>query len=154
MTPTDPAWREKLHRPLRPRAGRYVSYGFAIVWVVVFTSVTAGFPPLPGTGVLDRLAFLLVALAGGFLLYRLGAVAVLPSEGGVVVRNIGGSTRLDWAEVVQVRFDSGSTWCQLDLSDGTSVNALGIQGSDGAHAQRDAVRLATLVELHQRSDRG
>ncbi len=145
-----PDARALLHRPIRPRAGRIVSFVLAAIWAAVFTGAAFGFPPVPDRGTADSIASLLLAAAGAFFLYRLGAVAVLPAEDHVVVRNIARSTRMDWAEVVDVRFDSNSTWGRLDLADGTSLNTLGIQTADGAHARRDAVRLATLVELHSR----
>lgn len=142
--------RAELHRPVRPRAGRVVSYVLAVVWAAVFVGAAFGFPPIPERGVLDSVAFVLLAAAGAFFLYRLGAVAVLPSESGLVVRNIVGRTALQWPEVVEVRFDRDSTWGKLDLADGTTMNVLGIQTADGGYAQQQAVRLATLVELHSR----
>ena len=142
--------RAELHRPVRPRAGRAVSHVLAAVWALVFVGAAFGFPPIPDRGTLDSVAFVLLAVAGAFFLYRLGAVAVLPSEQGLVVRNIVGRTALEWAEVVEVRFDRDSTWGKLDLADGTTMNVLGLQTADGGYAQREAVRLATLVELHAR----
>ncbi|WP_110181464.1 PH domain-containing protein [Nocardioides solisilvae] len=47
--------------------------------------------------------------------------------------------RLAWPQVVAVRMPPGSPWASLDLSDGTTVPVMGIQGSDGARA-RAAVR--------------
>jgi len=141
--------RVELHRPIRPRAGRVVAYGVAVAWALLALALAAGFPmPIPGMGPLDRVAFVVVGAAGAYLLHRLGGVAVLPSEAGVVVRNVVGTRALDWAQVVDVRFGRDSTWGRVNLSDGTSLNTMGIQSSDGAHAGRDAVRLATLVELH------
>ena len=146
--------RAELHRPVRPRAGRVISYVLAAVWAVVFVAAASGLPQIPGRGTADSVAFVLLAAAGAFFLYRLGAVAVLPSESGLVVRNIVGRTALAWAEVVEVRFDRDSTWGKLDLADGTTLNVLGIQTADGRYAQQEAVRLATLVELHAREGGG
>ena len=146
--------RTELHRPVRPRAGRVVSYVLAVVWAVVFVGAAVGFPPVPGRETADSVAFLLLAAAGALLLYRLGAVAVLPSESGLVVRNIAGRTSLEWAQVVEVRFDRDSTWGKLDLADGTTLNMLGVQTADGGYAREQAVRLATLVELHAREGGG
>ncbi|MFC5379720.1 PH domain-containing protein [Aquipuribacter nitratireducens] len=140
--------RQRVHRPLRPRWGRWVPYGVAVAWVVVFGALAAGYPPYPGIGVGDRVGFLTLAAAGAWLLHRFGGVAVLPDEAGVVVRNVLTTRRLEWAEVVGVRFGRDSTFARLDLSDGTTHTVLGIQSADGAHAGHAAVRLATLVELH------
>lgn len=142
--------RASLHRPIRPRAGRVVPFVLAVVWLLVFGALAAGWPPYPGIGVADRIGFFLFALLGGWLLYRFGSVAVVPDEDGIVVRNVLASRRLSWAEVVGVRYGPDSTWARLDLSDGTVIATLGIQTADGAWAARSAVRLATLVELHAR----
>lgn len=44
-----------------------------------------------------------------------------------------------WPEVIAVHLPPGAPWAVLDLADGTSQSAMGIQGSDGARA-RVAVR--------------
>ena len=143
--------RGELHRPIRPRAGRVVAHGVAVAWAVLTLALATGFPArVPGTGFADSVGFLVLGVAGVVLLLRLGGVAVLPSETGLLVRNVVGRRRLDWAEIVDVRFGRHSTWGRLNLSDGTSLQVMGIQSADGGHASRDAVRLATLVELHAR----
>jgi hypothetical protein len=40
----------------------------------------------------------------------------------------------------------------LDLSDGTSVSAVGIQGSDGARAKLQVRQLLALVDANSRTD--
>ena len=51
---------------------------------------------------------------------------------------------LEWAEVIAVNLPPGAPWAVLDLADGTSAPAMGIQGSDGARA-RTAVRELRVV---------
>ena len=102
--------RDELHRPVRPRAGRWVPLVLVVVWLVVFGALAAGYPPYPGIGIGDRIGFLLVAGTGGWLLMRFGTVAVLPDETGLVVRNVLTRRRLAWAEVVGVRFGRDSTF--------------------------------------------
>lgn len=143
--------RAGLHRAIRPRAGRAVAYAVAVAWALLALALAVGFPAeVPGMGVPDRVGFLVLGVGGAYLLHRLASVAVLPSESGVVVRNVVGTRSLDWAQVVDVRFGRDSTWGRVNLADGTSLQMMGIQSADGAHASRDAVRLATLVELHAR----
>lgn len=143
--------RDGLHRPIRPRAGRVVAYAVAVAWALLTAALATGYPArLPGAGLPDSVGFAVLGVAGVLLLVRLGGVAVLPSETGVLVRNVVGRRSLEWAEVVGVRFGRDSTWGRLDLSDGTSLQTMGIQSADGARAAQDAVRLATLVELHAR----
>lgn len=53
----------------------------------------------------------------------------------------------EWAQVIAVRLPPGAPWVTLDLADGTSAPAMGIQGSDGDRARRAARELrATVVQ--------
>jgi hypothetical protein len=47
--------------------------------------------------------------------------------------------------VVAVRFGDGDPWVMLDLRDGDVLAVMAIQRADGAYAQAEARRLATLV---------
>ena len=47
-----------------------------------------------------------------------------------------------------MRFGSGRPWVQLDLADGDTLAVMGIQRADGACADAEARRLATLVAQH------
>ena len=48
----------------------------------------------------------------------------------------------EWAEVVAVHLPPGAPWVTLDLADGTTVAAMGIQGSDGDRARTRGPRAA------------
>jgi len=50
-----------------------------------------------------------------------------------------------WAQVVAVHLAPGAPWVTLDLADGETAAAMGIQGSDGARAQQAARELKLLV---------
>ncbi len=50
-----------------------------------------------------------------------------------------------WAEVLAVHLPPGAPWAVLDLADGTSQSAMGIQGSDGSRAQRAVRELRGLI---------
>ncbi len=52
----------------------------------------------------------------------------------------------EWPEVLAVHLAPGAPWAVLDLADGTSQPAMGIQGSDGARAQRAVAELRLLVD--------
>ncbi len=45
----------------------------------------------------------------------------------------------EWSQVISVSLRRGAPWGTLDLSDGTTVSLIGVQGSDGERARR-AVR--------------
>ena len=50
-----------------------------------------------------------------------------------------------WAQVIAVNLPPGAPWVTLDLADGESAPAMGIQGSDGARAHEAARQLRRLV---------
>ncbi|MGO4751310.1 PH domain-containing protein, partial [Streptomyces sp. 2MCAF27] len=63
--------------------------------------------------------------------------------------NLTTKRRLAWAEVLRVNLRSGDPWVYLDLSDGTSLAAMGIQpGIAKARAIDDARALRALAERH------
>ena len=92
----------------------------------------------------------LVTLAVVFVLHRLADVRVEASEEGVLVVNVVGRRRLEWAEVVGVRLLRDDAWMLLDLSDGSALAAMGVQKSEGERAQRQAREFARLVNEHTR----
>ena len=51
----------------------------------------------------------------------------------------------EWAEVLAVHLPPGAPWAVLDLADGTSAPAMGIQGSDGGRARRAVRELRALI---------
>lgn len=51
----------------------------------------------------------------------------------------------EWAEVLAVHLPPGAPWAVLDLADGTSQPAMGIQGSDGARARRAVRELRAML---------
>jgi hypothetical protein len=53
---------------------------------------------------------------------------------------------LAWPQVVGVHLPPGAPWVTLDIADGTTVSAMGIQGSDGDRARRAVRDLRRLVE--------
>ena len=87
--------------------------------------------------------------AAGFALARSRVVA---REEGLVVVNGYRRREYEWPELVAVNLPPGAPWVTLDLADGTTVSAMGIQGSDGARA-RTAVRELRAV-LSDRSTPG
>ena len=85
----------------------------------------------------------LMLYVGGFALARSRLVA---RPDGLTVVNGYRTRRFDWNEVLAVQLRAGSPWAVLDLSDGTSVAAMGIQGSDGPRAVRQVRQVRALVD--------
>ncbi len=134
-------------RPGRTRA-ILLSAGAAIF--VVITTIALLLEKL-GPG--ERLSFILTAALMFGVLAQLARVKVVADENGVTVVNIASRRRLEWAEIVQVNLRPGDPWVFLNLSDGTSLPALGIQpGIAKQRAIADARALRALTEAHSVGD--
>jgi hypothetical protein len=138
----------------RARLGRLVTYPVAVAFMAVLVWLAVVLPDGPtGYGTADRVFLLVVALGSGWFLHRLASVRVVTDPGGLTVRNVVRRRRLDWAEVVGVRMTPDDPWASLDLADGTTLAAMGIQSADGPRGRQAAVRLAELVAAHTATDR-
>ncbi len=54
----------------------------------------------------------------------------------------------EWPQVVDVSLRHGAPWAGLDLSDGTQISVVAIQGSDGPRAERAVRELRALIAAH------
>jgi len=132
-TPLPRTW-----RPLGVRLAALVFGGgllvvCAMAWVGFQDEIRASFTPAQ-KGTLLLMGLLIVAALLGLSRSRVTAEADR-----IIVVN--GYRRHEYAraQVVAVTMPRGAPWATLDLHDGTSVAAMGIQGSDGDRA-RAAVR--------------
>ncbi|MFC5219395.1 PH domain-containing protein [Streptomyces coerulescens] len=117
--------------------------------VAIFVVITAVALLLEKLGPGERLSFILTGALMFGVLAMLARVKVVADESGVTVVNIATRRRLDWAEILQVNLRPGDPWVFLNLSDGTSLPALGIQpGIAKQHAIADARALRALAEAH------
>ena len=91
------------------------------------------------------LAFGLLAFSVWFALVRSRVVAE-PDR--LVVVNGYRRREYAWAQVVAVHLPPGAPWVTIDLADGSTVAAMGIQGSDGNRAKQAVRELRATVE-HQ-----
>ena len=98
---------------------------------------------------LTLVGFGLAAAAGGYALAR-SRVEARPD--GLVAVNGYRAHHYPWAEVTGVTLRAGGPWAILELADGSTAPAMGIQGSDGnrAVAQVKALR----VIMRSREDGG
>ncbi|MFD9788844.1 PH domain-containing protein [[Kitasatospora] papulosa] len=130
----------------RPTLTRVVLLAVGAAMFVVITAVALTLEKL-GPG--ERTSFVFVALLFFGVLALLSRPRVTADETGVMVVNITRTRRLAWAEIVRVNLRAGDPWVFLDLSDGTSMPALGIQpGIAKERAVTDARALRALVEFH------
>ena len=113
----------------------------------IFVVITAVALLLEKLGPGERLSFILTGALMFGVLALLARVRVVADEAGVTVVNIASRRRLAWAEIVQVNLRPGDPWVFLNLSDGTSLPALGIQpGIAKDKAIADARALRALAE--------
>ncbi|GAA2275689.1 PH domain-containing protein [Streptomyces hawaiiensis] len=134
----------------RPGSTRVVLLTAAVAIFVVITAVAMLLKQLsPG----ERVSFVFTALLLDAVLLLLARPKVVVDEDGVTVVNLTNKRRLEWAEILQVTLRPGDPWVFLNLSDGTSLPALGIQpGLARQRAIADARALRALVEARSAAD--
>lgn len=144
---SDPAARPPLPHTWRPFGVRMAGLVFgslllvvcAVAWFSFDAETRARFTPFQrGTLLFVGVLF----FAAGYAMARSRVVA---DDGGLVVVNGYRRHEYEWAEVLAVHLPPGAPWAVLDLADGTSQSALGIQGSDGSRAQQAVRELRALL---------
>ncbi|MER7147564.1 PH domain-containing protein [Streptomyces xanthochromogenes] len=130
----------------RPTVTRAVLLISAAAMFVAMTVMSLLLETLSGG---ERGSFILMAALFAGVLVLLSRPKVVADDAGVTVVNLTARRRLAWPEILRVNLRPGDPWVFLDLSDGTSLPALGIQpGSGKARAIRDAKALRALAESH------
>lgn len=140
------------YAPFVATRGRAMAWFFVIATIIVFALVAFVFIPTGGvTGwtLLDKMMMFGLGLLIAAMLTRWAFVKAVPSEHGIVVRNLFLSRDVAWDEIVQVQFGGGKPWAVLDLTDTEQLGVMAIARSDGPRADAEAQRLATLVARHQ-----
>ncbi|MFF8094937.1 PH domain-containing protein [Streptomyces sp. NPDC016675] len=136
--------------PVTFRPGRTRAV-LTVLAVITFAAITAVGLLLDGLGPGERLSFALTGLLLAGVVLLLARPRVVADDAGVTVVNLTTKRRLAWAEIVRVNLRQGDPWAFLDLSDGTSLPALGIQpGIARERALHDARALRALVEARSR----
>lgn len=135
-------------RPLGPRIVGIIVvvalFTFSVfIWFVGFTARTRSeFTPLQ-IATLFGIGGLIAAL-----MYALVRSRVTATQAGLVVVNGYRKRSFAWAQVVAIRLPSGAPWVSLDLVDGSTCPAMGIQSSDGDHARAQVRQLRALLDAY------
>jgi cbb3-type cytochrome oxidase subunit 3 len=144
-----------LPHTFRPLGVRIAAYALGTMLLVLTVVIWFAFPPeiraqftLFQRGTI--IVFALGAAAAGYALARCRLVA---RNGGLTIVNGYKSRTYEWNEVLAISLRPGSPWATLDLSDGTTVSAMGIQGSDGSLATNQVRQLRALVDQQSHTDR-
>lgn len=111
----------------------------AVIWVAFPESVRDQFTTFQR---LTVLAFALAYAASGYALAR--SRVDVRAEGLHVVNGYR-SREYAWSDVEGIALRAGSPWAVLELGDGTTAPAMGIQGSDGNRAVAQAREIRRLL---------
>lgn len=129
----------------RPRMGRLVPYGLGVLSFAAIVVVALAMPTF-GPG--DRAALVVLGAAVAGALYFFGRCQLRAGPGGLTVVNVLRTTTLDWAEIVDARMEPGEPWPTLDLADGQTIAAMGIQAADGERSREALAQLRALIAQH------
>jgi hypothetical protein len=142
----DGAEAPELPRTWRPLLCRLVAYGMA--GGVVLTTVVLAITIAPPFELADRLGLVLVGLLIAGVLHLLGRCRVTADEKGITVVNLAKVHTFEWAQVLRINMGVGESWPTLDLADGSSLGAMGIQAADGERARLAVAQLRSLLHEH------
>ncbi len=126
--------------PRRTRAVAYTAAAVLVIGSVVFAVL------LPSRfQIADRVGVVVFFCGLGWLLHMLGRSRVEADERGVTLVNAFRIRHYEWAELIGVSMQVGDPWPRLDLADGSSMGAMGIQGSEKQGADRAVAELRALI---------
>lgn len=142
-----------LPRTWRPFGVRLagIVLGAGLVAVCAFTWIGFDADTRAKFTMFERLTMLAMGLLAFAIWYALVRSRVVAQEQHLVVVNGYRRHEFDYAQVVAVRLPPGAPWATLDLADGTTVSAMGIQGSDGDRARRAVREVRTVAEQQLRA---
>ncbi|MEO3812477.1 PH domain-containing protein [Sphaerisporangium sp. B11E5] len=127
----------------RPRRARVLAYGFATVMVGGAVVLAVLLPP--PFGLADKVGVVLFGCLVAFILHLLGRLRVEADTKGVTVVNAIRVHRYEWPELLGVTLPEGEPWPRIDLADGSSVGAMGIQGTEKARSRQAVAELRSLI---------
>jgi hypothetical protein len=132
-------------RPLGPRIAGLVA-AFVLVLMMVFLWI--GFDDATRESVtpFQRGTVFALGLLAAAVIHALIRSRVVAHDEGLTVVNGYRTRTYAWAQVVAVHLPPGAPWVTIDLTDGTTVSAMGIQGSDGQRARTAVRELRALVD--------
>lgn len=123
-----------------------VAYTLAALILVGMTVLAVVVPPPYGPP--DKAGLVLFGVLVAWVLHRLAHCRVSADQRGITVVNPFRTHRYEWAEVIEVHMAAADPWPTLDLADGNSIGAMGIQGAERAFAERAIAELRLLLRRH------
>jgi hypothetical protein len=101
----------------------------------------------------EKLTLVALGLLGATVWYALLRSRLSAAADDVAVVNGFRSRHYAWAQVVAVRLRRGAPWAEMDLSDGTTIPVMAIQGSDGDRAKVAVREFQHVLAERTRTDR-
>ena len=149
---TGPAGGARTWRPYGARIAASVLGGLLLalvigIWIALGAEERARFT------LFQRTTLVLIGLCGFVALHAIARSRVTADALGVTVVNGYRRRAYEWSQVGAVNLRRGAPWAGMDLSDGTSIPVMAIQGSDGRRAIRAVQELRGVVTEHTRIDR-
>ncbi|UGQ13044.1 PH domain-containing protein [Yinghuangia sp. ASG 101] len=136
-----------LPRTWYPARSRLLTRVVGLVILAGLTVLAVALPEEGGWNLGSRAGIVVTGVLGLCFMLVLGRPKVVATRDGVTVVNLLRVRRLEWAEIVRVSLRQGDPWVFLDLSDGETLAAMGIQTSNGRDkAIAAASELRDLVE--------
>jgi hypothetical protein len=132
-------------RPLGVRIAAAV-LGSMLALVVLFAWVSFDAETRGAFTIFQVATLIALALLAISLGHALARSRVVAETDRLVVVNGYRRREFEYAAVVEAHLPPGAPWVTLDLADGTTVSAMGIQGSDGARAQTALRQLRAVLE--------
>ena len=118
--------------------------------LVVVVTMWVAFPPEVRAQFTTFQVVTVIVLGLGFSAcgYALARSRVVARPDGLTVVNGYRTRRFEWSQLIGLSLPRGAPWATLDLSDGTSVSVMGIQGSDGLRARRAVREVRACITAH------
>ncbi|ETK36365.1 PH domain-containing protein [Microbispora sp. ATCC PTA-5024] len=127
----------------RPRRAPIIAYGLAAVMIGGSVLLAVVLPPM--FGVPDRIGIVVFGLLVAAVLHLLGRLRVSADERGVTVVNPLRVHHYEWPELLDVTMVEGDPWPKLDLANGLSLGAMGIQSTERERSRRAVSELGALI---------
>jgi hypothetical protein len=134
----------------RPRRARIIPYVLAVTVVAGMVALAVVMPSNWALG--DRIGLVVIGLIVAGILHMLARSRIVADDRGLTIVNGLRTHEYEWAEVLGVSMGEAAPWPTLDLADGSTIAAMGIQSSDGDRARRALAELTALV--HERGEAG
>lgn len=143
-----------LPHTFRPFGVRIAVFVLGSLLFLVALTVWVAFPPEVRAKFTVFQMSTLVFLSLGFAAIGWGMARsrVEARESGMRIVNGYRVRDYEWSEILGITLRPGAPWAVVDLSDGTTVSAVGIQGSDGRRARLQVRQLLALAESKSRTD--